>query len=216
MKKFIPLPRKFYEPSAEVVASQLLGHYLIRNTPHGPCGGAIVETEAYLTDDPAAHSFVGLTSRNRVMWDAAGYSYVYFIYGNHFCFNAVCRPKGIAEAVLVRAVEPLAGLDIMRAHRPVANLRDLTNGPGKLCAAMDIDLNLNGADLCDEKSPLFIAENPALKYFLKDHGPVVTTTRIGITRAAALPLRFYLESSLFVSRRVRSTRASKAIHVVSN
>ena len=125
------------------------------------------------------------------------------MYGNHWCFNVVCRPAGIAEAVLVRALEPAVGLDLMRARRPVANPHDLTNGPGKLCAAMDIDRSLDGVDLCDASSPLFIARNPALKSFLQQCGPIVTTTRIGITKAASLPLRFYLEGSPYISRRVK-------------
>jgi DNA-3-methyladenine glycosylase len=199
MNEFIPLPRKFYVPSAEAVAPTLLGHWLIRRTPDGVCGGAIVETEAYLTGDPAAHSYVGLTERNRIMWGPPGHSYVYFIYGNHYCFNAVCHPVGSAEAVLVRAIEPLFGLEFMRARRVVAKPANLTNGPGKLCAAMDIDRSLDGADLCNGESPLFIAQNPGLKSFLTQRGPVATTARIGITKAATLPLRFYLKGSGFVS-----------------
>ena len=201
MKPLVPLPRKFYEPSAKVVAPKLLGHWLIRETPSGPCGGPIVEVEAYLKGDPAAHSYVGLTKRNLVMWGPPGHSYVYFIYGNHFCVNAVCRPAGAAEAILIRAVEPVVGLELMQSRRVVPNAQLLTNGPGKLCVAMDIDRSLDGADLCDASSPLFIARNPRLASFLNERGPIVTTTRIGITKAAALQLRFYLEGSAFVSRR---------------
>src|SRR5687768_14089444 len=103
--KFVPLPRSFYEPSAAVVAPQLLGHWLIRKTKAGFCGGAIVETEAYLCkNDPSCHGAVGETARNRVMWGEPGYGYVYYIYGNYHCFNAVCLPKGFAEAVLIRGV----------------------------------------------------------------------------------------------------------------
>ena len=196
-----PLPRAFYRPSAEVVAQELLGHWLIRNTPGGPCGGAIVETEAYLTDDPACHAFNGETDRNRVMWGPPGHAYVYFIYGNHWCVNAVCQPSGTAEAVLIRAIEPVMGVELMRARRSVSRDYDLTNGPGKLCAAMDIDRDMNGVDLCDAKSPLFIARNPGLKSFLRERGPMTTSTRIGISRASALPLRFHLEGSPFVSRK---------------
>jgi DNA-3-methyladenine glycosylase len=203
MKPLVPLPRKFYEPSARVVAPRLLGHWLIRQTPRGPCGGPIVEVEAYLKGDPAAHSYVGLTKRNRVMWGPPGHSYVYFIYGNHFCVNAVCRPAGAAEAILIRAVEPVVGLELMQFRRVVPNAQSLTNGPGKLCAAMDIDRSLDGADLCDAASPLFIAKNPRLASFLNERGPIATTTRIGITKATALPLRFFLERSPFVSRRER-------------
>src|SRR4051812_25016544 len=119
MSKFKPLPRAFYEPAADVVASKLLGHWLIRNTPQGPCGGPIVETEAYVTGDPACHAFIGKTARNQVMWGLPGFSYVYLIYGYHWCFNAVCQPTGIAEAVLVRAVEPKWGEDFMHEQRPV-------------------------------------------------------------------------------------------------
>ena len=124
--------------------------------------------------------------------------------------NAVCRPRGTAEAVLIRAVEAAVGLDWLRQHRLAKWDRDLTNGPAKLCEAMDIDLKLDGADLCDDRSPLFIARNPAVKAFRTEHGPVVTTARIGITRAANLPLRFYLEASQFVSGRAAAGQQSKA------
>lgn len=209
MNEFVPLPRSFYEPSAEIVAPKLLGHFLIRNTPVGPCGGPIVEVEAYLKGDPAAHSFAGETNRNRVMWGPPGHCYVYFIYGNHFCVNAVCRPAGMAEAVLIRAVEAEWGGEFMRVRRPGVEFHHLTSGPGKLCAAMDIDRSLDGADLCAASSPLMIAENPSIKSFLRERKPVVTTTRIGITRAAALPLRFYLERSRFVSRRIVKARPQR-------
>lgn len=200
-----PLPGKFYEPSAEIVAPRLLGHWLIRNTPRGPAGGIIVETEAYLAGDPACHAFNGPTKRNRVMWEAPGHAYVYFIYGSHWCFNTVCLPAGKAEAVLVRAIEPAFGLDAMRRRRHVARELDLTNGPGKLCEALDIDRSQDGADLCDPDSPVFIARNPGLKQTLAKLGPMITTTRIGITQAADLPLRFYLGGSRFVSRRTPKT-----------
>lgn len=201
MKQFTPLPESFYEPSAKVVAPQLLGHWLIRNTASGPCGGPMVETEAYLVDDPACHGAPGPTKRNRVLFGAPGRSYVYLIYGFHFCANAVCRPAGVAEAVLVRAIEPVFGIEMMQHQRPVERERELTNGPGKLCQALNIDRSLDGINLCDPHSALFIAENPEIKRFRKQRGPMVTTTRIGITVAAALPLRFYLDGSLFVSKR---------------
>jgi len=194
------LPRDFFEPAADSVAPALLGHLLVRRTPSGSCGGVIVETEAYLRNDAAAHSFRGETPRNRIMFGPPGHAYVYFIYGNHWCVNAVCQPKGIAEAVLIRAIEPELGLKFMRARRPAADGRQLTNGPGKLCEAMEIDRRFEGADLCDAGSPLFIARNPHHDDVLKRLGPVVTTLRIGITKAAALPLRFYLQNSRFVSR----------------
>jgi DNA-3-methyladenine glycosylase len=201
---FRPLPWSFYEPAADAVAPKLLGQLLIRNTPAGPCGGPIVEVEAYLIGDPASHAFNGQTARNRVMWGPPGHGYVYFIYGNHWCFNVVCLPPGTAEAVLVRALEPAIGLEQMQSRRQVRFPYELTNGPGKLCAAMGIDRTYNGVDLCDENSPLFIARNPALKSFLRRRGPLVTTTRVGIVKAAELPLRFYLGGSEFVSRKARA------------
>src|SRR6266850_6060844 len=114
MTRFTALPKSFYQPSAKIVARQLLGHWLIRNAPNGPWGGAIVETEAYLSDDPACHGAPGPTARNRVMFGAPGRGYVYLIYGYHFCVNAVCRPSGVAEAVLIRAIEPMVGEEFMR------------------------------------------------------------------------------------------------------
>jgi DNA-3-methyladenine glycosylase len=203
---FTPLPRSFFEPAADIVAAKLLGHWLIRNTPQGPYGGQIVETEAYLTGDAAAHSFRGQTKRNQVMWGAPGYCYVYFIYGNHWCFNVVCQRPGIAEAVLVRAIEPVIGLHLMQANRTVTQPHQLTNGPGKLCAAMKMDRSMNGVDLCNHESPVFLATNDHLKSFLKQTGPMLTTTRIGITQAATLPLRFCLAGSSYLSRRVAAAK----------
>ena len=203
MTSLKPLPRRFYEPSARVVAPALLGHWLIRRTANGLCGGPIVETEAYLVGDPACHGAPGPTERNRVMFGEPGHGYVYLIYGNYYCMNTVCRPPGVAEAVLIRAVEVVLGEEWMRRRRPVDAARELTNGPGKLCQALDIDRDLDGVDLCDVCSPLFIARNPALRTFRRQRGPVVITARIGLTKAADLPLRFYLEGSVFVSQRKR-------------
>lgn len=199
MTSLKPLPRRFYEPSAREVAPALLGHWLIRNTAQGPCGGFIVETEAYLVGDAACHGAPGPTERNRVMFGEPGHGYVYFIYGNYYCMNTVCRPPGVAEAVLIRAVEVVLGEELMRQRRPIEAARELTNGPGKLCQAMDIDRGLDGVDLCEARSPLFIARNPALRAFRRQRGPVVVARRIGLTKAADLPLRFYLERSVFVS-----------------
>jgi len=204
-----PLPASFCRPSASEVAPALLGQLLIRNTPNGICGGPIVETEAYLTDDPACHGYRRQTPRNRVMYGPPGRAYVYFIYGNHWCFNTVCQPEGIAEAVLVRAIEPLLGKELMLAARPVASEIQLTNGPAKFCEALNISRELDGVDLCDPASPIYIARNPKLQLFLKDRAPLITTTRIGITKAATLPLRFYLAGSSFVSR--RSKEAEKQV-----
>jgi len=200
MRNFRPLPRRFYEPSAQAVAPALLGHWLVRNTSNGPCGGPIVETEAYLIGDPACHGAPGPTARNRVMFGEPGHGYVYLIYGNYFCMNVVCQPPGVAEAVLIRSIEVALGEVSMRRRRQVDAVRDLTNGPGKLCLALDIDRRLDGIDLCDAKSRLFVARNPAVLKFRQEYGPMVTTTRIGLTKAAHMPLRFYLEGSPFVSK----------------
>src|SRR4029450_4760439 len=142
--QFEPLCREFYLPSASRVAPELLGHWLIRRTPQGFCGGPIVETEAYLENDPACHAAVGRTSRNKVMFGPPGHAYVYLIYGYHFCVNAVCRPENIAEAVLIRAIAPEFGLEAMHASRPAIDNVRLTNGPAKLCEAMKIDRKLDG------------------------------------------------------------------------
>jgi DNA-3-methyladenine glycosylase len=201
MNEFTPLPRDFFAPSARRVARALLGHWLVRQTAAGPCGGPIVETEAYLRDDPACHAARGLTRRNRVMFGPPGHGYVYFIYGMHYCVNAVCGPPGIGEAVLIRAIEPAWGEEQMRRRRAgIDRRRDLTNGPAKLCEALNIRGRLNGVDFCNGDAPLFIARNPAVAKFRATQGRVVTATRIGITQAAHLPLRFYLARSEFVSR----------------
>jgi DNA-3-methyladenine glycosylase len=197
----LPLPRSFYAPSAAVVAEALLGHLLIRRHRSGACGGVILETEAYLADDPASHGYGGETVRNRSMYGEPGRAYVYLIYGLHYCVNAVCQPKGRAEAVLIRAIEAKVGLERMRTRRRVAHDRDLVNGPGKLCAALDIDRRLDGQDLCDPGSPLIIAENPERESVLLRNGPVRATPRIGISKAADWPLRFVLEKHPGLSRR---------------
>jgi DNA-3-methyladenine glycosylase len=198
---FQPLPRDFYVSGAEVVAPLLLGHFLLRRVEDEWLGGEIVETEAYLTQDPACHAYNRETPRNRAMWGEPGFAYVYKIYGNYLCFNAVCRPKGMAEAVLVRAVEPAFGLGQMREHRIVARDVELSNGPSKLCIAQNIGFDLNHADLCDIDSPLIIARNPKRDQFLVSRGPVIQTTRIGLTQAADWPLRWILGGSKSVSKR---------------
>ncbi len=200
----VPLPRRFYQPAANLVARRLLGHLLVRRLPGGVSVAVIVETEAYLHNDPSCHAWRGQTERNRSMFGPPGHAYVYFIYGNHWCVNAVCRPAGIGEAVLVRALQPVSGLEGMRRRRAVEDDFELANGPAKLCQALGIDRALDGADLCDPRGPLLIAANRQRRQFLGRYGPVVVTTRVGITQAAHWPLRFYLEGSPCVSRRDRS------------
>ena len=210
MHDLIPIPRDFYHPSAKVVAPRLLGHYLLRRTPNGLAGGPIVETEAYITNDPGCHAYVGPTNRNRAMFGPPGHAYVYLIYGFYHCFNAVCRPEHTGEAVLIRAIEAQFNLDWMRSHRPVEKDTALSSGPGKLCVALDIDRQFDTADLCDANSPVFIAENSEVSSFRRRFGPRITTTRIGLTLAADWPLRFYLAKSPFVSRKVRTVALAKS------
>jgi len=194
-----PLPPAFYEATAESVAPALLGHYLVKQGAES-CGGVIVETEAYLADDPASHSYRGETARNRAMFGPQGRAYVYLIYGMHYCVNAVCRPRGVGEAVLIRALEPMIGEETMRSRRPVNGRRQLTNGPAKLCAALGIGRELDAVDLCCTASALVIARNPAVEETLLKLGPLKVTPRVGITKAAARPLRFLLSGSDCVSR----------------
>lgn len=198
---FTTLPKSFYRPSAGAIAPALLGHWLVRRTDAGFSGGMIVETEAYLVDDPASHGFKGRTTRNAAMFGPPGTAYVYFIYGNHWCFNAVCAREGVAEAVLIRALAPVFGVEWMHARRPVSKPRELTSGPAKLCAALDIDRRLDTTPLHDSSSAVFIARNPKRAREIAASGPLVCTTRIGLTTAADRRLRFYLDSSDFISRR---------------
>jgi DNA-3-methyladenine glycosylase len=215
-KEFKALPRSFYEPDADHVAQALLGHFLIRNTPQGPAGGAIVEAEAYLADDPACHSFRGETKRNKSMFGPPGFSYVYLIYGMHYCFNTVCGPPGHGEAVLVRAIEVQFGEAWMRLQRKVEALEQLTNGPARLCQALDIVRKHDGLDICEVDSPLFVAENPERRKFLRERGPVVVTTRIGISKAADDHLRFYLDNSPFVSKKLSRKASRENVPMVRN
>jgi DNA-3-methyladenine glycosylase len=191
----------FFQASAAVVAPLLLGHWLWRRTPEGVQGGPIVEVEAYLAEDPASHSFGGCTRRNQSMFAAGGCAYVYLIYGMHHCVNAVCGPAGCGEAVLLRAIEPVAGLAVMRRRRPVARDRELTNGPAKLCAALGIDRQFDGVDLCAATSPMGLAQSPSASEFVRERGGVLTGPRIGLSRATTTPLRFYLSESAWVSHR---------------
>jgi DNA-3-methyladenine glycosylase len=199
-----PLPASFFDRETEIVSRELLGAVLWCRTPGGVASGRIVETEAYLGEhDPACHAAgPGLTDRTRPLYGSPGIAYVYFIYGVHWCFNAVTRAHGQPSAVLVRALEPLEGLPLMRSRRPAAKTdRDLANGPGKLCAALGIGSPHNGLPL--QKPPLMITHG--ITY---PDEAVVTGPRIGITKAADWPLRWYVADSPYVSVRLRSKRPS--------
>jgi len=160
--------------------AQLLGHWLVRNTPDGPAGGPIVETEAYLCDDPACHGAPGLTLRNKVMFGGPGHAYVYLIYGYHFCVNAVCRPAGIAEAVLIRAIEPNFG-EVYEKPASGQRARDLTNGPAKLCESWGLIgawtewISATKNRVCSSPK---IGRQPAKK----EQRPVMTTTRVELPK----------------------------------
>src|SRR5882757_763007 len=199
-----PLPRDFYERHPRIVARALLGKILIRRLPSGDIvAGRVVETEAYLGDrDLAAHSAVGKTPRNEVMFGPAGHAYVYLSYGMHYCMNVSCELSGKAGAVLFRALEPLANVMQMEkwrkiSIRPDLDLRDLkllTSGPGRLAQALHITRAAdNGKDLTSPNSDLYIADDG----FPKPR--IMTSARIGITKSADLPLRFYVEGNPFVS-----------------
>jgi len=189
-----PLPARFYDRPTELVSRELLGAVLECTTPEGAVRGRIVETEAYLgPDDPACHAAAGLTPRTTHLFGPPGMAYVYLIYGMYWCFNAVTRERGHGAAVLVRAVHPTEGLDLMRRRRPTARRdRDLTNGPGKLCLAMGIDSAMNGLSL--RSGPLVIRTGEPVA-----DDAVVVTPRVGITQAADWPLRYLVRDDPYLS-----------------
>jgi DNA-3-methyladenine glycosylase len=181
-----PLPAAFYDRDPAVVARALLGAVLCMDDGSGVVSGRIVETEAYLgPHDPAAHSVVGRTARTWHLFGPPGTAYVYFIYGMHWCVNAVAREEGWGSAALLRAIEPLEGIDRMRARRPKARRdADLCNGPGKLCAALGIDRSHDGL-LLTGGGPLTIHAGEAVP-----DARVIVGPRVGITKAVDWPLRF--------------------------
>ena len=184
------LDAAFYARDVVGVARDLVGC----TVTHGACSGVIVETEAYHESEPACHAFAGLTARTRVLFGPPGRAYVYRSYGIHALLNAVCEPEGVGAAVLIRALEPLHGIDVMHARRAVARDHELCSGPGKLTQALGIGLSLNDTSLLGDGPVTFLpppADRPA--------PPVLTGTRIGITKAADLPWRFAADSP-YVSR----------------
>jgi len=185
------LPRSFYTRATVDVARDLLGKWIV----HGKSAGRIVEVEAYLGEgDPAAHSAAGMTPRTRVIFGPPGHAYVYLSYGMHECLNIVAEPEGKAGCVLIRALEPVSGLAAMRERRgAVRSDRELANGPGKLTQALGITRAHYGADLT--RGDLVVRSAP------DGAAPEVdASARIGITKAADLPLRFSIRGNPFVSR----------------
>jgi len=196
------LPRAFFEASPEQVAPRLLGKVLAYRTAVGVLAGRIVEVEAYLgphhkTPDPAAHAYRGPTPRNFVLFGPAGHAYVYAIYGRYFCANITCETEDRAGCVLLRALEPLAGMEQMAVNRglaPGAKSRMLTSGPSRLCQAMGLTrADHNEMDLLDPASPLQVRDDG---YAV---GEVLVTPRIGIHEAVDWPLRFVLQGNVCVS-----------------
>lgn len=196
-----PLPIDFYARDPRAVSRDLLGKVLVRRERRRLLTARIVEVEAYLgQDDPAAHSASGPTARNFVLFGPPGLSYVYFIYGNHYCFNVSCLPDGEAGGVLFRALEPITGIEQMAVARDISldesgDLRKLTSGPGRLAEAFGITRERdNEKDLTSRKSDLFIVDDG----FRPKH--IEVTPRIGITKAADHPLRYIIAGNRFVSR----------------
>jgi DNA-3-methyladenine glycosylase len=177
----------FYARPVLEVAVDLLGCVVA----HGETSGVIVETEAYHHSEPACHAFVGLTARTRVLFGPPGRAYVYRSYGIHALLNAVCEPEGVGAAVLIRALEPLTGLDLMRERRGMQSPFDLCSGPGKLTQALGVGLELNGSDL---------ARGPVRILPRREEVDYVSGPRVGITKAAELPWRFCVAGSRSVSR----------------
>jgi DNA-3-methyladenine glycosylase len=186
----VPLAAEFYDRPVVEVARDLVGCTLA----HGRTAGVIVETEAYHESEPACHAYVGLTSRTRVLFGAPGTAYVYRSYGIHALVNAVCEPEGVGAAVLIRALEPIAELDAMRARRGLHAVEQLCSGPGKLTQALAIELGHNGTDLAS--GPVRIGPPPPGWEDVE----IVSGTRIGITKAPELEWRFCATGSRSVSR----------------
>src|SRR5215471_19623892 len=199
--QILPLPRAFYARPPRRVARELLGKVLVRQEQGKVLTGRIVEAEAYLGEkDLAAHAAAGPTLRNAVLFGPPGHAYIYFIYGNHYCLNVSCEPDGQAGSVLFRALEPLEGIGEMARARKLnlggtKNWPQLTSGPGRLCQAFGITRSAdNGRDLTSRSSGLWIGDDGS--------GPrgVTVTPRIGISKAAQLPLRYLVAGNPFVSR----------------
>jgi DNA-3-methyladenine glycosylase len=177
------------------LARFLIGKMLVHDLRGRRTSGRIVETEAYPVGDAAGHAFRGKTGRNAPLYLARGHAYVYFVYGMYYCLNVSSERAGIGAGVLVRALEPFEGIDLMKERRSASSVRDLARGPGRLALAMAIDLRYNGVDLCADPS-LWLGVSDS-----EYHGVVSATTRIGLSRERGRPWRFYERGSAFVSAR---------------
>lgn len=194
-KKLNPLPPLFYKEPTLVVAQKLLGKYLVRRLGSEYLRGMIVETEAYIgEEDPACHAAVGKTMRNEVMYGPPGRAYIYFIYGMYYCLNVVTEPEGYPAAVLIRALQPITGMDKMMALRNRKQIPQLTNGPGKLCQALHLDRSQNGEDLCGKR--LFITQG--INIAPQD---IVAAKRVGIRVGKEFRWRYYIKENQFVSKK---------------
>lgn len=202
LRRAVTLPVAFFRRPAEVVAADLLGMVVVSLVGGEVTEGKIVETEAYLGyDDPASHGYLHRrNARNAALFGPPGSWYVYLSYGMHWCANLVCQRSGLASAVLLRAVEPLSGLDIMGRRRGVMPDRELCSGPGKLCQALGIDRGLDGERMA--RSPVIVRHPDR-----REERRIAITPRIGITKAAEWPLRFYLGGSPWTSRKERGGRS---------
>lgn len=188
------LQRNFYERDTKTVAREILGNVLVHHSSKGIMRGIIVETEAYFgMGDAASHASRGMTKRNSIMFGEPGVAYVYLNYGMHYLLNVVAEEKGTAGAVLIRALEPLDGKELMMKNRKVASARELANGPGKLTKAMQLDLSFNGREITG--GSLYVAEGPLSGFSIR------AASRIGISVAQDALLRYYIEGNRFVSRK---------------
>jgi DNA-3-methyladenine glycosylase len=198
-----PLPRSFYCCDTALVAQRLLGKLLLHKDSEGITAGYIVETEAYYgRRDPASRAYIGKRRMNAPMWDPPGHAFIYMVHAN-WLLNVVTGKPGKPRAVLIRAIEPTKGIDLMRKRRGVHELQKLCNGPGKLTKAMGIDVRLNRVDVCDSRSPLVITKGVDIK---KDQ--IARSHRIGVVRDVRRRLRFYIAGNRFVSRKCEALSSS--------
>ena len=194
------LPKNFYTRNVHTVAKELLGKTFVRRLNNTFLSGKIVEVEAYDGSiDESSHSYAGKTKRNEVMFNGGGFLYVYFTYGMHFCANIVTGKINDGKAILIRAIEPITGIDLMAMNRynktetTQKEFVNLTNGPAKVCQSFGIARLQNGANLCNDE--IFIIDSPKL-----NPSKIVTTTRIGIKKSVDLPWRYYIKDNPFISR----------------